>query len=103
MFTDRTDAGNPGVQIVGRIEIVVTFVSRSGGIIAKPGVVATAVETDIADRGSNFCGGDEGAADERLVNVAETSLVLTEELQRLRGLPGSVAQFDHEWIIGEAL
>ena len=75
---------------------------RRCGIVAKPGVVATAVEPDVTDLGGGDCRRLNGAADDGLVDVAKTDLVVTQKSECVRNLPGRVAQFDDEWVIPKA-
>ena len=102
VFLDFLDARDPGIEFVGRIEIVVTFVGWKLGIVAEPGVVAAAVEANVACGRGALRGWRDGIADDRLVDVAEAGGVLTEEIERGLRLPGGVAEFDDEGIIGEA-
>jgi len=103
VFTDGADADDPGIEFVGGIEIVIALVSGRGGVVAEPGVVATAVEADVSDGRSGFRGRNEGTADERLVDVAEAGVLLAKEFESLLGLPGGVTEFDDEGVISEAL
>ena len=48
VFLDFLDARDPGIEFVGRIEIVVTFVGGELWAVAEPGVVAAAVKAHIA-------------------------------------------------------
>src|SRR6266478_9349017 len=54
VFRDFADPGNPGSELSGAVEIVVAFVGGDGGVVRKPGVVATAMETDVTDGGSRL-------------------------------------------------
>ena len=102
VFGDFTHAGDPGSEFLRRIEIVVALVNRDRGVVGKPGVVAAAVKADVADGRRRLGRGWKRAADEWLINVADAGVVLTEEGQGLRRIPGRMANFDDEWIIGEA-
>ena len=103
VLLDVLDAGDPGTELLGGIEIIIAFVGGSFGIVAEPGVVAAAVEADVTDGRGAFRGGFEGTADDGLVDVAEAYVVFAEELQGGLILPGGVAEFDDQRIIGEAL
>lgn len=101
-FGDFADARGPGSQLFRGIKVVVTLVSGNGSIVREPSVVAAAVEADITNRRGGFGGGFDGFANHRLVDVAEASVVFAEESEGFRSLPGSVAKFDDERVIGKA-
>ena len=103
VLLDVLDAGDPGIEFLGGIEIVVTFMGGGAGIVAEPGVVTAAVKAHVADGRGGFGGGLEGVADDGLIDVAEAGVVFTEELQGSWILPGGVAKFDDERIVGKAL
>ena len=103
VLVDRTDTRDPRIQLVRGIEIVVTLVGRSVRIVGEPGVIAAAVQADIADGRSHFGGRYDGAADERLVDIAEAHAMLAELFEHVLVLPGSVAQFHDQRVVGEAL
>jgi len=48
VFLDFLDPRDPGIEFVGRIEMVVTFVGGELWAVAEPGVVAAAVKAHIA-------------------------------------------------------
>src|SRR5208282_5316441 len=62
-----------------------------------------AVEAHVADRRSSALRGAHGAADEWLVNVAETGAAAVQEGEKLLVVPSGVAHFDHQGIIAEKL
>jgi hypothetical protein len=103
VFGDFANASDPGSEFFGGIKIIVAFVGRDGGIVGEPGIVAAAVEADIADGRSGLRGGRERAANDRLIDVAEADVVFAEEGESLGGIPGGVANLDDERVIGEAL
>jgi hypothetical protein len=103
VFGDFANARDPGSEFFGRVKIIVALVGGDGGIVREPGIVAAAMETDIADWGSGLRGGRERAANDRLIDVAEASVVLPKEDESFGGIPGTVANFDDETVIGEAL
>ena len=103
MFGDFADARGPGSEFDGGVEIVVALVGRDGGIFREPGIVAAAVETDVADRRSGLRGGGERAADDGLIDVAEAGVVFAEKGESFGRIPGGVPDFDDERIVGEAL
>src|ERR1700739_4074777 len=102
VLVDRTDALDPGIEFIGGIKIVVALVTGSLGIVAKPSVVSATVQTDITDRRSTLGGRSKRAADERLVDVAKTGVEFAEQVERFRRVPGGVAKFDDQRIVGEA-
>ncbi len=103
VFGDFADAPGPGTKFFRRIEIVVAFVGRDGGVVGEPGVVPAAVEADVADgRGGRF-GRLERTADDGLVNVAETRPVLAQQGEGIGMVPRSVTHLDDEGIVAEAL
>ena len=101
VFLHFLDAIDPGYELLGRIKIVVALVGGQFGIIAEPGVVAAAVEPHVANGRSALCSRLDGIADDRLIDVAETGVVLAQEIESVLRLPGSVAEFDDEGIVGE--
>jgi len=103
MFGDVANARDPGIELFGGIEIVVAFMGGRGGIVGEPGVVAAAVQSDVAHGRSAFRGGFQGTADDGLVDVAEGGMMLAQHRERLAGLPGSVAKLDGERVIGKTI
>jgi len=103
VFRDFADAPGPGSKFFRGIKIVVAFVSGDGGVVGEPGVVPAAVEADVADRRGGRFGRFERTADDGLVDVAEARAVLAEQGEGIGSVPGSVADFDDEGIVGEAL
>jgi hypothetical protein len=103
VFGDFANARDPRSEFFRGIEIIVALVGRDGGIVREPGIVTPTVEADIADGRSGFRGGRERAANDRLIDVAEAGVVLPKESESLWGIPGAVADFDDERVIGEAL
>lgn len=102
VFADGADARDPGIELLRSVEIVVTFVRGRGGVVVEPGVVAAAVEADVTDGRGGVGGRLQGVADNGLVDVAESCLVIAEELQCVWSLPGGMAEFDDERIVREA-
>src|ERR1700757_1904968 len=102
MFADAANAGNPGIEFLRGIEIVVSLVGRGGGVITEPGVVAAPVEPDVADRRSSFRGRLDRSADDGLVDVAEAGIVFAEKSKGFQRLPGRVAQLYDKRVIGKA-
>src|ERR1700704_783778 len=49
LIGQMADARSPGLQLLLRVEIVVAFRRRHGGIVAEPGVIAPAVEPHVGD------------------------------------------------------
>ena len=70
-------------------------------IVAEPGVIAAAVQADVADAGGGALGGLHGAADDRLIDVAEADAALVQHGVEFFVVPGGVANFHHQRIIGE--
>ena len=103
LFGNFANAGNPRSEFFRGVQIIVALVGRDGGIVGKPGIVAAAMEADIADRRGGLRGGRQRAANDRLIDVAEAGIVFAEESEGLGGIPGGVADFDDERVIGEAL
>ena len=102
VFLNFLDARDPGIQFVERIEIVVAFVSGEFGIVAEPGVIAAAVEADVACGRGALRGWCDGIADDGLIDIAEAGVVIAQEIESGLRLPGGVAEFDDEWIVSEA-
>jgi hypothetical protein len=91
VFLGFLDARDPGIQFVERIEIVVAFVSREFGIVAEPGVIAAAVEADVACGRGALRGWRDGIADDgdrycrsRRCGCAESSGLRLPEEWRVR-------------------
>lgn len=102
VLLDFLDARDPGLEFVERVEIVVAFVGRELGIVTEPGVVAAAVEADVADGRGALRGWSDGVADDGLIDVAESGVVLAQEIESGLRLPRGVAEFDDERVVGEA-
>ena len=96
------DAGDPGSELFGSVEIVVAFMRGDRGVIGEPGVVAAAVKANVAYGRSGLGRRSEGASDDGLIDVAETGVVGVEKSQSFRRIPGRVANFDDEGVFGEA-
>src|SRR5580700_193355 len=62
---DFADAGDPGSELFGSVEIVVAFMRGDRSVIREPGVVAAAVKANVAYRRSGLSGRSERAADDR--------------------------------------
>ena len=102
VFLDFLNAGGPGLEFLERVEIVVALVGGELGIVTEPGIVPAAVKAHVADGRSVLRGWRHGVADDRLIDVAEAGVVIAQEIQSVLGLPGGVAKFDDEGIVGEA-
>ena len=102
-FGDALDAFGPGLQFFLGVQVVVALVLRELGVVAEPGVVAASVEANVADRGSDFGGRRKRFADDGLVDVADAGVEFAEQVENLRRVPGTVADFDDQGIVGEAL
>jgi len=96
------DARDPGFEFFEGIEIAVAFVRWELGIVAEPGVVAAAVEPHVAYGRGGLRGWSDGVADHRLIDVAEAGVVFAQEIEGGLRLPGRMAEFDDEGIVGEA-
>ena len=101
VFGDMFDALGPGFEFLGGIQIVVAFGGRGSGIVAEPGVVAAAMEANVADGRSDAFAGLDGAADDGLVDIAEADAAFVEEFVKLFLGPGGVADFDDERVAAE--
>src|SRR6266487_2595866 len=75
---------DPGSKLFGGIEIVISFLHRNRGVVAEPGIVASPVQPHIAHGRGRLRGRRQGAADKRLVDVAEAGIMLAQESQRFR-------------------
>jgi len=102
MLGHFADAGDPGSELFGSVEIVVAFMRGDRGVIGEPGVVAAAVKANVACRGSGLGRRSEGVSDNGLIDVAKTGVVIVEKSQSFRRVPGSVANFYDEGIVGKA-
>ena len=54
VLADLADAGDPGRELLLRVEIVVALVRWNIFVVGKPGIVAAAVQADVADGRSRF-------------------------------------------------
>jgi len=72
------------------------------GVVAEPSVVAAAVETDVADGRCSEGGRLQRAADDGLIDVAESGMVFAKQFQSAVVLPRGVAKFYDKGVIGEA-
>src|SRR5712672_4314917 len=75
---------------------------RNLRIVAEPGVIAPPVEPHVANRRSGFRRRLERTPDHWLVDVAERSLMLTQQCEYFRIVPSCVAHFHHQRIIRKA-
>ncbi len=100
---DSADARDPRGQLFGGVEIVVTLMRGNRRIVSKPRVVAPAVKPDVPDRRGGLRRGRKRSPDDRLVDVAESGAVGVQQLQRFSRIPRSVANFDDQGIVSEAL
>src|ERR1700687_244442 len=103
LFRDRLDATSPGRELLCRVKVVIAFVLRKFWVVAEPGVVAAAVQADVANRRSGFFRRLKRAADHGLIDVAECRVMLTEQREEFGIVPGGVAHLYRERVIGEAL
>ena len=46
---DFANAHDPGIQLFGGVKIVVAFVCGNARVVGEPGVIAAAVQADVAD------------------------------------------------------
>src|SRR6267142_3788394 len=76
---------------------------RNFRIVAEPGVIAPPVQPYVANRRSGFRRRLERPPDHWLVDVAERSLMFTQQCEYFRIVPSSVAHFHREWIIRKSL
>ncbi len=102
ILLDFANARGPRIEFLRRIKVVIVFVDRGGGIITEPGVVAAAVETNVADRRSGLGRRLERTADDGLIDVAKPDLVAMQKFECFLGLPRGVAKFNNERIVGES-
>ena len=99
---DFSNAGDPGSEFFGGVEIVVALVGGNGSVVGEPRVVAAAVKADIADGRSGLGGRGEGASDDGLVDIAEAGAVFTKERKSFGGVPSVMADFDNERVVAKA-
>src|SRR6267142_4107728 len=76
---------------------------RDCRIVAEPGVIAPPMQPYVANRRSGFRRRLERPPDHWLVDVAERSLMFTQQCEYFRIVPSSVAHFHRERIIRESL
>src|SRR6267378_4967232 len=98
---DSADARNPGSQLFGRVEIVVTLMSGDRCIVAKPRVVAPAVKPHISDGRRSLSRWRKRSPDDGLVDVAESGAAGVQQFQRFSRIPRTVANFDDQRIVRE--
>src|SRR6267143_1832659 len=98
---DFADARDPGSQLFGRVEIVVTLMSGDRCIVGEPRVVAPAVKPHIPDGRSGLSRWRKRSPDDGLVDVAESGAAGLQQFHRLRRIPRTVANFDDQRIVRE--
>ena len=98
-FGHVLDAFGPGFEFRRGVKIVVAFGRRGIGVVAEPSVVTAAVQANIADGRGDAFAGDDGTADDRLVDIAETDAALVQEIVEFFFGPGGVAHFDDQRVI----
>jgi len=98
---DVADASGPGVEFLAGVEIVVALGRRRIGIVAEPGVVAAAVQANVADRRRDAFAGPDGVADDGLIDIAESDAALVQKV--VKGFPGprGVTDLDDEAVVFE--
>src|SRR5690348_2876606 len=101
MLADFPDSRGPRLQFLGGVKVVVTLVGRNGFVVGEPGIVAAAVQPNVADGRGRLRGGRERTPDDRLVNVANPRAMFVQQRQRFRRVPGVVAHFNDEWIVAK--
>ena len=94
-------ARDPWFEFFGGIEVVVALVCGDRFVIAEPGVVATAVQADVADGGGGLGGRRKGFSDDGLVDVANAGTMFVQERERVRRIPSIVAHFDYQRVIAK--
>src|SRR6266481_1788674 len=90
---------DPGSKLFGGVEVVIPLMHRNRGVVAEPGIVAPPVQPHVAHGRGRLRRRRQGAADKRLVDIAEAGIMLAQESQRFRRIPRGVAHFDDEGII----
>src|SRR6267154_1704795 len=75
---------------------------RNFRIVAEPGVIAPPVQPHVANCRSAFRRRLKRTPDHWLVDIAERSLMLTQQCEYFRIVPSSVAHFHHKRIIRKA-
>jgi len=79
---DFADARNPGSQLFGRVEIVVTLMRGDRCIVGEPRVVAPAVKPHISDGRRSLSRWRKRSPDDGLVDVAESGAAGVQQFQR---------------------
>ena len=98
---DFLHACGPRFEFFFGVEIVVALVGGNCGIFGEPGVIAAAMKADVADRRGDESGWFERAADDGLIDVAETDAALGEKVVEGFIVPGGVTDFNDERIVLE--
>src|SRR5882724_11519474 len=75
---------------------------RNFRIVAEPGVIAPPMQPHVANRRSGFRRRLERTPDHWLVDVAERSLMFTQQREYFRSVPSGVADFHRKRIIRKA-
>src|SRR5712664_71739 len=99
---DFADSRNPGRQLFGGVEIVVSFMRGNPCVVTEPRVVAPPVQPHVPDGRGSLSRRRKRSPDDGLVDVAETDAASVQQFQRFGRIPRSVPNFDHQGIISEA-
>ncbi len=92
-FFNTLDTFGPRFEFFFGIEIILAFVGRNLGIVSKPGVIAAAMEADVADSRSDAVSGLERTANNGLIDIAKADAALCEQIKKRLVVPGGMADF----------
>src|SRR5260370_11932820 len=103
LFPDGPDAVSPGREFLGGVKIVVALMLRNFRIVGEPRIVAAAVQANVANRGSDLFRGLERAPDHRLIDVAESRVMLAQKRENVGIVPRSMAHLHRHRLIAQTL
>src|SRR6266478_5160951 len=100
-FGDALDAMRPGSELPRGVKIVVALVLGNFRVVAEPSIVTAAMQADVAEGRSGFVIRLERAPDDGLIDAAECGAMFAEKGEGFRIVPGGVADFDGQRVVGK--
>src|SRR5688572_4888505 len=91
---DLDDSLRPGLELLPRVEIVVT--SLDARVLSEPVLVVASVNPDVPDAAGHRRAGLDAALEERLIDVDESYPALRELGVELRSVPRFMSHLEHE-------
>ena len=101
VFGHVFNSSSPGQKLLFGIEVVVALVAGQLGVVAEPGVLAAPVQADVAQRRSGALARFDRAADQRLVNVADSDVAFMQKRIKLGLGPGRMPHLNDKGVVVE--